>query len=71
MRHQQMIKPMLIGVAVLLALGLAGVPIGDYAPWLVALVCPLMMLLMMSGMHHGDAPDRAQESADCDREDGR
>ena len=57
MNHQQMIKPMLIGVAVLSVLGLAGLPVLNYLPLLVILACPLMMMFMMGGMNHGGEKD--------------
>ena len=53
MNHQQMIKPMLIGAALLFALGLAGLPVGNLLPFLILLACPLMMVFMMRGMNHG------------------
>lgn len=53
MNHQQMIKPMLIGVGILFVLGLAGLPVLAYAPLLILLACPLMMIFMMGGMNHG------------------
>lgn len=53
MNHQQMLKPALVVVALLAALALAGVPVGNVAYLLVALACPLMMILMMGGMAHG------------------
>jgi hypothetical protein len=53
MNHQKMIKPMLIGVAVLFVLGLAGLPVLDYLPLLILLACPLMMMFMMAGMNRG------------------
>lgn len=63
MNHQQMVKPMLIGVAVLFALGLAGLPVLDYLPLLILLACPLMMLSMRRGMQggseRGDDHDRS------------
>ena len=60
MNHQQMIRPMLIGVAVLFALGLAGLPVGNYLPFLIFLACPLMMVFMMRGMNHGGGDQGAQ-----------
>ncbi len=51
MNHQKMIKPMLIGVGILLALALAGLPVRDYLPLLLILACPLMMMLMMGSMN--------------------
>jgi heme O synthase-like polyprenyltransferase len=53
MNHQQMIKPALIGLALFVALGLAGLPVLDYLPLLVLLICPLMMIVMMAAMNHG------------------
>ena len=54
MNHEQMIKPMLIGLGILLVLGLAGLPVLDYLPLLFLLACPLMMIFMMAAMNHGD-----------------
>ena len=53
MNHQQMIKPILIGVGILFVLGLAGLPVLTYVPLLIVLACPLMMIFMMVGMNHG------------------
>lgn len=53
MNHQQMLKPLVVGAAALVALGLLGLPVGTYLPFLVVLACPLMMVLMMRGMSHG------------------
>ena len=61
MNHQQMIKPMLIGVGVLFVLGLAGLPVGNYLPLLILLACPLMMMSMMGGMNHGDESDEQHD----------
>lgn len=73
MNHQKMIKPMLIGVAALAVLGIAGLPVLSYLPFLIILACPLMMIFMMgsmghdhssSGHDHGQAPigaDRREE----------
>lgn len=61
MNHDHMIKPMLVGGAVLVALALAGVPVGNVALLLVVLACPLMMFFMMRGMDHGgDKRDDSQ-----------
>ena len=61
MNHQQMIKPMLIGVGILFVLGLAGLPVLAYAPLLIILACPLMMIFMMRGMDHGGGNDQAAQ----------
>jgi len=58
--HQQMIKPMLIGAALLFALGLAGLPVGNLLPFLILLACPLMMVFMMRGMNHGGGEQAEQ-----------
>lgn len=62
MNHQQMIKPMLIGVAILFVLGLAGLPVLTYVPLLIILACPLMMIFMMGGMNHGGGDQGAQHN---------
>lgn len=36
----------------------AGVPVLGLAPLLVVLACPLMMIVMMRGMHGGGSQDR-------------
>ena len=69
MNHQQMIKPMLIGVGVLFVLGLAGVPVGNYLPLLILLACPLMMMSMMGGMNHDDKSDEHHDHTTHDRRD--
>ena len=63
MNHQQMIKPMLVGAAVLVALGIAGVPVGNFLPFLILLACPLMMFFMMRGMDHGGSADRGHDQS--------
>jgi hypothetical protein len=55
-----MIKPMLIGVGVLVVLGVAGLPVGNLLPFLILLACPLMMVFMMRGMDHGGAGHNEQ-----------
>ena len=67
MNHQQMIKPALIGLALLLALGLAGLPVLDYLPLLFLLACPLMMVFMMGGMHHGGGQAERHHHLPADR----
>lgn len=68
--HQQMIKPMLIGLAVFAVLGLAGLPVLNYLPLLIFLACPLMMLFMMRGMmDHGRADDDHTHAGSDRRED--
>lgn len=57
MNHQQMAKPALIALAVLVALVIAGLPIGYLGFGLLILACPLMMFFMMRGMDHSDAGD--------------
>ena len=56
MNHQNMLKPMLVGLAVFVGLGLAGLPVLNYLPFLIFLVCPIMMIFMMGG--HGHANER-------------
>ncbi|HET6953704.1 MAG TPA: DUF2933 domain-containing protein [Acidimicrobiales bacterium] len=69
--HQQMIKPMLIGLALFAALGLAGLPVLDYVPLLLVVACPVMMLLMMRGMAgHAEGDGRGDHTrAGRDRRD--
>jgi fatty acid desaturase len=70
MNHEQMLKPMLIGGAALVVLGALGVPVLAYAPLLILLVCPLMMIFMMRGMGHsgghGEAEGHGREHDDSD-----
>jgi hypothetical protein len=68
MNHQQMIKPALIGLALLFALGLAGLPVLDYLPLLLLLACPLMMIFMMAAMTHGGARAEPHDDSPADRE---
>ena len=68
MNHQQMIKPALIGLALLFALGLAGLPVLDYLPLLFLLACPLMMIVMMGAMNHGGARAEPHDHSPADRE---
>ncbi|QYG94226.1 DUF2933 domain-containing protein [Iamia sp. SCSIO 61187] len=63
MNHSQMLKPMLIGAAVLFGLSLFGVPVGSFLPFLILLVCPLMMIFMMRGMDHGGGHGPRDEDA--------
>ena len=62
MNHQQMLKPMLIVAGLLVVLGVAGVPVGNFAVLLVLLVCPLMMFFMMRGMDHGGGQSHDEHS---------
>ena len=55
MNHHQMLKPLLIGAGILAVLAVAGVPVLSFAPLLILLLCPLMMIFMMRGMDHGGA----------------
>jgi hypothetical protein len=68
MNHQQMIKPALIGLALFLALGLAGLPVLDYLPLLFVLACPLMMIFMMGAMNHGAEQAERHDHPPADRE---
>lgn len=70
MNHQKMIKPMLIGAGVLVILGALGVPVLGYAPLLILLLCPVMMVFMMWGMGHGDK-DRGSTHNTQSRNDRR
>ena len=51
--HGSHMKLMLGAVAGFLVLGALGVPVLSYAPLLILLLCPLMMMFMMGGMNHG------------------
>lgn len=53
MNHQQMVRPALVGLGILFALGLTGLPVLAFLPLLILVACPLMMILMMAGMNHG------------------
>ncbi|MCZ7537209.1 MAG: DUF2933 domain-containing protein [Acidimicrobiia bacterium] len=61
MNHQQMAKPALIAVAVLVALVIAGLPVGYLGFGLLILACPLMMFFMMRGMDHGGHGDAGDD----------
>jgi len=51
MNHTNYLRVAIGAVAVVVVLGLFGVPVGSYAPFaLILLVCPLMMFFMMRGM---------------------
>lgn len=66
MNHQQMIKPMLIGVGIFAVLGIAGLPVLSYLPLLIILGCPLMMMFMMRGGGMGHDHGAAQHDHDHD-----
>lgn len=68
MNHKQMIKPALLGLALLFALGLAGLPVLDHLPLLVLLACPLMMIFMMGAMHRGGEQAERHDHLPADRE---
>ena len=70
MNHQQMLKPMLIGAAVLVVLAVAGLPVGALVLPLVVLACPLMMFFMMRNMDHG-GHDHSAQTARSATEDER
>lgn len=63
-----MMKPFLIGLALFLALGLAGLPVLDYLPLLFLLACPLMMIVMMAAMNHGADQGERHDRSPTDRE---
>jgi hypothetical protein len=72
MNHQQMMKPMLVVLAAVVVLAVAGAPVLGYAPLLVVLMCPLMMVLMMGAMMghgHTGAGDQERSAAAPDRHD--
>ncbi len=63
MKRQNLPLYALAGAVLLAGLAIAGVPLATVLPVLIALACPLMMLIMMSGMHSGnhdgeDAPTK-------------
>ena len=60
--HGSHMKLMLWAVAGFLVLAAFGVPVLSYAPLLILLLCPLMMMFMMAGMDHGgDSRDRDED----------
>lgn len=61
--HGNHMKLMLGAVAGIFVLAAFGVRVVSYAPLLILLLCPLMMMFMMRGMDHGG------NSGDSDRED--
>lgn len=72
MNQQQMVKPAVIAGAVLVALVIAGLPVG-YLGFLVLIVaCPLMMFFMMRGMDHGGGSESHDhdQHANHSRDDG-
>jgi hypothetical protein len=71
MKHQQMIKPAMIGLALLLALGLAGLPVLDYLPLLFLLACPLMMIFMMGAMNQDGGRHERHDQSPVDHEGSR
>ncbi|HEU4547206.1 MAG TPA: DUF2933 domain-containing protein [Microlunatus sp.] len=71
MKHQQMIKPAMIGLALLLALGLAGLPVVDYLPLLFLLACPLMMIFMMGAMNPDGGRRERHDQSPADHEGSR
>jgi hypothetical protein len=61
----------LFAVAVAVALVGAvwlGVPLGTLAPLAIVLVCPLMMMFMMRGMHDGDHGGGSEHHHPADRQ---
>ncbi len=71
MNHQQKVKPAVIAGAVLVALVIAGLPVGYLGFLLLIVACPLMMYFMMRGMTQGGSGshDRNQH-ADHSRGEG-
>lgn len=71
MNHQQMVKPAVIAGAVLVALVIAGLPVGYLGFLLLIVACPLMMYFMMRGMNQGGGsePDRDQHATHVRHED--
>jgi hypothetical protein len=61
MNHQGMMGPVLAVAALAIVLAVAGVPVLNYAPLLVFLVCPLMMFFMMRG--HGDTKEHSSRDS--------
>ena len=63
MRH----TPLLVGVAAGIVIGLlvSGASLAALVPWLIILLCPVMMLFMMRGMgHDGGGHDRRDQQAE-------
>ena len=68
MNTKRYIGPVLVAVAIVAVLAIAGVNVAAVLPFgLILLVCPIMMFFMMRGMNHrGD--DRARRA---NRGDGK
>lgn len=61
-RHTNLIPFGVAAVAGLVLLGIIGVPVWSYLPFLaIFAICPLMMVFMMRGMHHGGGEVRGGE----------
>ena len=62
LNHGNHMKLMLGAGVGFLVLAALGAPVLSYAPLLILLLCPLMMVFMMGGMDHGgDSRDREDE----------
>ena len=62
MNTKRYVGPVLVAVAIVALLAIAGVNVTAVLPFgLILLVCPIMMFFMMRGMNHrgGDQPRRA------------
>ena len=55
MRCNRMLPYLLGAAAVGAVLVAVGVPLGSLLPFVVVLACPLMMVVMMRGMHGGSS----------------
>lgn len=51
--YQRYLGPGLAALAVAVVLGLAGIPVLTFLPFLILLACPLMHVFMMRNMDHG------------------
>jgi Protein of unknown function (DUF2933) len=53
----------LIPITAIVAVGALAIPVSSITPIAIALICPLMMLFMMRGMHHGDEQHHDHQAA--------
>lgn len=53
----------LIPIALILAITTFAIPVSSITPVVIALICPLMMLFMMRGMHGGHKEQHEHHAA--------